>query len=80
MAAETVAQDMTENVTEEGVETEIVTVKVAETKEVVKKLGLKKLQWAKMGLNWSKNANYPKTMHMAYFVEGNKISKQKRYL
>ena len=54
MAAETVAEEMAENVTEEVAETEIVTVKMAETKEVVKrkvqnclkllKMGLKKLQ------------------------------------
>ena len=62
MVAETVAEEMAENVPEEAVETEIVTVKVAETKEAVKrkgqncskwvKMGLKQLQWAKMGLIW----------------------------
>ena len=62
VVAETVAEEMAENVTEELAETEIVTVKMAETKEVVKrkgkncskllKMGLKKLQWAKMDFNW----------------------------
>ena len=37
MAAETVAEEMAKNVTEEVAETEIVTVKVAETEEVVKR-------------------------------------------
>ena len=36
MMAETVPEEMAENVTKEGAETEIVTVKMAETKEVVK--------------------------------------------
>ena len=54
MAAETVDEEKAENVTEELAETEIVTVKIVETKEVVKrkvqnclkllKMGLKKLQ------------------------------------
>ena len=39
MAAETVAEEMAENTTEEVAETEIVTVKLAETKEVLKKKG-----------------------------------------
>ena len=39
MAAETVAEEMAENVTEEVAEIEIVTVKVAETDEVVKRKG-----------------------------------------
>ena len=41
MAAESVAEEMAENVTEdeEVAETEIVTVKVAETEEVVKRKG-----------------------------------------
>ena len=39
MATETVAKEMAENVTEEVAETEIVTVKVAETEEVVKRNG-----------------------------------------
>ena len=39
MATETVAKEMAENVTEEVAETEIVTVKVVETKEVVKRKG-----------------------------------------
>ena len=39
MAAETVAEEMAENVTEEVAETEIVTVKVAVTDEVVKRKG-----------------------------------------
>ena len=39
MATETVAKEMAENVTEEVAETEIVTVKVAETEEVVKRKG-----------------------------------------
>ena len=36
MAAETVAEEMAENVTDEMAETEIITVNMAETKEVVK--------------------------------------------
>ena len=36
VTAETVAEEMAENVTEEVAETEIVTVKMAETEEVVK--------------------------------------------
>ena len=39
MAAETVAEETAENVTKEVAETEIVTVKVAETEEVVKRKG-----------------------------------------
>ena len=39
VTAETVAEEMAENVTEEEAETEIVTVKAAETKEVVKRYG-----------------------------------------
>ena len=39
MATETVAKEMAENVTEEVAETEIVTVKVADTEEVVKRKG-----------------------------------------
>ncbi len=39
MAAATVAEEMAENVPEETVETEIVTVKVAETEKVVKRKG-----------------------------------------
>ena len=38
MAAETVDEEKAENVTEELAETEIVTVKMAETKEVVKRI------------------------------------------
>ena len=37
MTAETVAEEMAENVTEEETETEIVSVKAAETEEVVKR-------------------------------------------
>ena len=37
--AETVAEEMAENVTKEEAETDIVTVKVAETEEVVKRKG-----------------------------------------
>ena len=37
MTAETVAEEMAENIAEEVAETEIITVKVAETKEVVKR-------------------------------------------
>ena len=37
VTAETVAEEMAENITEEVAETEIFTVKVAETKEVVKR-------------------------------------------
>ena len=37
VTAETVAEEMAENVTEEEAETEIVSVKAAETKEVVKR-------------------------------------------
>ena len=37
MAAETVAEEMAENVTEEEAETEIISVKAAETEEVVKR-------------------------------------------
>ena len=75
MAAENVVKEMAENVTEEVAETEIVTVKVAETKEVVKRkgqncskwvMGIKKLQWAKIGfLNWSKLANLVKMSQWA---------------
>ena len=36
MTAETVAEEMAENVTDEVAETEIITVKMAETEEVVK--------------------------------------------
>ena len=36
MTAQTVAEEMAENVTDEVAETEIITVKMAETKEVVK--------------------------------------------
>ena len=36
VTAETVAKEMAENITEEVADTEIVTVKMAETKEVVK--------------------------------------------
>ena len=36
VTAETVAEEMAENVTDEVAETEIITVKMAETKEVVK--------------------------------------------
>ena len=39
MAAETVAEEMAENVIEEVAETEIVTLKLAETKEVLRKKG-----------------------------------------
>ena len=39
MATETVVKEMAENVTEEVAETEIVTVKVADTEEVVKRKG-----------------------------------------
>jgi len=39
VATETVAKEMAKNVTEEVAETEIVTVKVAETEEVVKRKG-----------------------------------------
>ena len=37
MAAETVAEETAENVSDEVAETEIITVKVAETEEVVKR-------------------------------------------
>ena len=37
VAAETVAEEMAKNVTEEGAETEIVTVKLAKTMELFKK-------------------------------------------
>ena len=39
VAAETFAGEMAKNVTEEGAETEIVTVKLAETMELLKKKG-----------------------------------------
>ena len=39
VTAGTIAEDMAENVTDEVAETEIVTVKAAETKEVVKRYG-----------------------------------------
>ena len=39
MTAETVSEEMADNVTEEMAETEIVTMKLAETKEVLKKKG-----------------------------------------
>ena len=39
MTAETVAEEMAENVTDEVAETEIITVKMAETEEVVKSVG-----------------------------------------
>ena len=50
MAAETVDEEKAENVTEELAETEIVTVKMAETKEVVKKKVQNCLKLLKMGL------------------------------
>ena len=75
VAAETVAEEMSENVIEQVAETEIVAMKVAETKEVVKRkgqncskwvMGIKKLQWAKIGfLNWSKLANLVKMSQWA---------------
>ena len=43
VTAETVAEEMAENITEEVAETEIFTVKVAETKEVVKRKGRAKI-------------------------------------
>ena len=60
VAAETVAKETAENVTKEVAETEIVTVKVAETeprrwsrgRAKIAKMGLKQFQRAKMGLNW----------------------------
>ena len=39
MVAETVAEEMSENVSEEEAETEKITVKLAETKELVKRKG-----------------------------------------
>ena len=39
MTAETVAKEMAENITDEMAETEIVTMKMAETEEVVKSVG-----------------------------------------
>ena len=50
MAAETVDEEKAENVTEELAETEIVTVKMAETKEVVKRKVQNCLKLLKMGL------------------------------
>ena len=45
VTAETVPEEMAENTTEEVAETEIVTVKLAETKEVLKKKGPQLLGW-----------------------------------
>ena len=64
VTAETVAEEMAENVTDEVAETEIITVKMAETKEVVKSVGhfweflggtnTKKITNIKHGLKWLK--------------------------
>ena len=45
MTAEIVPEEMAENTTKEVAETEIVTVKLAETKEVLKRKGPQLLGW-----------------------------------
>ena len=52
MAAETVAEEMSENVSEEEAETEKITVKLAETEEVVKR-GPERATMGYNGLKWA---------------------------